>query len=122
MPNRRLTLDDPESGLSVSVEFDRWDLDRAQWHYVISAGGEVLAEGSDLRDGAGSPCEARALATLLGFLSAYAESVSWEARTGRESENASLFPESLRAAAEIVGSDGFAMLAESVEIREGVEA
>lgn len=118
MPNRRLTLEDPESGLSFAVEFDRWDGDRPQWHYVIAGAGETLAEGTDLRGGSASaPCEARALGDLLSFLSAYAESIEFEQRTGRESENGSLFPDSMRAAAEIIGADGFAMLAESVEVQ-----
>lgn len=115
---RTLTLDDPESGLTVAVSFDRWDMDRPQWAYRVSCGGELLAEGTDLHGGAAAaPCEARALADLLVFLSAYAEAVEYETRTGTSSDNRDMFPDSLLPVAEAIGSDGFAMLAESVEVR-----
>lgn len=112
---RTLTLFDDESGLSFLVGFDRWDLDRAQFRYVISCGSETLAVGSDLRMGSGAePIEAQALEALLGFLSAYAEAVEHETRTGGVSDNADLFPPTMRDAAYTIGSDGFAMLAESL--------
>lgn len=116
---RTLTLSDGDSGLDVSISFDRWDLDRPQWLYRISAGGDVLAEGTDMRGGSGdSPCEARAMETLFGFLAAYAEALEYETRTGSESDNSDMFPDSLRSAAETIGSDGFFMLAESVRLAD----
>ena len=117
--NRTLTLEDSESGLTFAIAFDRWDLDRPQWSYRVSAGDEVLAEGSDLRGGSASvPCEAKAMADLLGFIGAYAEAIEYERRTGSESDNRDLFPATLADAADAVGSDGFAMLAESVAVSE----
>ncbi len=114
---RTLTLSDGDSGLDVSISFDRWDLDRPQWLYVISAGGEVLAEGTDMRGGSGdSPCEARAMETLFSFLGAYAEALEYEQRTGAKSDNSGLFPDSLRSAAETIGSDGFYLLGDSVRL------
>ena len=116
--SRTLTLQDPESGLTFAVAFDRWDMERPQWHYRVSGpAGEIFAEGTDLRGGCASvPCESRALADLLGFIGAYAEAIEYERRTGSESDNRGLFPDSLADVAYQVGSDGFAILAESVEL------
>jgi len=121
MTARTLTLSDTESGLAISVGFDRWDGDRAQFAYDIVCGSQSLASGSDLRLVAlDPPSEARALESLLSFLGAYAEAIAYESRTGSVSDNADLFPDSLRAAAETIGADGFWMLGESV--REPEEA
>lgn len=112
-----LILDDAiNSGLTVSVKFDRWDGDRPQYEYRIeisAAPEDQVCEvtGTDLRLGATDrPSDAEALACLLDFLAAYCESVQYERRTGRESDNRDLFPAELRPWAEYTDSDSVAML------------
>ena len=113
--NRTLTLSDHDSGLCVAVGFDRWDDERAQFWYQVRAGSESLCEGSDLRLGARQqPCEAKALATLLSFLGAYAEAVSYDYQGAGESDNLGLFPDSMRDAAFAVGADGFWEMSQSL--------
>lgn len=68
---------------------------RPVYHYRIEdAAGQPLDEGSDLRGGVGDEVNAvKAMATLLGFLGAAAESYEHDMRTGREGENTGLFSE-----------------------------
>lgn len=72
---------------------------RRGWTYTILADGTPLHTGEDL-SGVGDASEM--LATLVDFLSAWAESVEYSERTGRPGENTSLFPASLW---EIVGPE-----------------
>lgn len=62
------------------------------WRYVVTdADGAELVDGADLRMLSDAE-PAATLATLISFLTAAAESHDYEMRTGREGENASLFP------------------------------
>lgn len=49
-------------------------------------------EGSDLKSGVGNGTLQSGLASLLSFLSAAAESYSYQQRTGRAGDNSDLFP------------------------------
>lgn len=112
--NPMLSLSADELGL-VGVQFDRWDGQQAQYTWTIEIGGRVYTK-SDLRMGASDRLnDAKALATLLDFLSAYAEAIEYERRSDTgSSENGDLFPEELRDWAEQIGSDGFYMLASAL--------
>lgn len=55
-----------------------------------------------------------AFAAILSFLGAFAEARSYQQRTGRESENASLFPEFMGEWAD-KNSDEFSMLGSEIE-------
>ena len=113
MENPTLTLE--HEGISYSVRFDRMDGAQPQFYYRIAGpGGHVLDEGTDFRLGAGQePAEGAALKGLFDFLGAFAEAVEYS-RDGRESDNLQLFRAPVRAIAEHVGSDGYALLAENV--------
>lgn len=108
--NPMLTISDEEIGL-IGVKFDRWDGERAQYTWTVEVGGRVYT-GNDLRMGASDKLNcAKALTSLLGFLSAFAESIEYEHGTGIEGENIDLFPKDLREWAYGVGSDQFGLLA-----------
>lgn len=62
---------------------------RRDWHYYITVDGNVVHEGDDLT-GYGDADEM--LETFAGFLSAWANSVAYMERNGREGENIHLFP------------------------------
>ncbi len=74
------------------MHVDRYDGDRCQYRYEISAtGGETLATGSDLRSGSGADIDlVDTLRSLLSFLGAFLES-------GETGENSDLFPPACRA-------------------------
>lgn len=113
MDSPTLTLE--HEGISYSVRFDRMDGDRPQFHYRIAGPGDlVLDEGTEFRLGSGQEAaEGAALQGLFQFLGAFAEAVAYS-RDGRESANLCLFRAPVRAIAEHVGSDGYAMLAMNV--------
>ena len=109
-----LIVEDTSTGLRASVSFDRWDGDRAQYRWTLGTIGypDDDTSGDDLRMGSGAePTDAEALHALLGFFGAYAEAVEYQQRTGTASDNAHLFPESLRDLAYGLGSDRLAMIA-----------
>jgi hypothetical protein len=112
--NPMLTISDEEFGL-IGVKFDRWDGSHACYKWTVEVGGRIY-EDSDLRVGASDHLnDTKALVSLLGFLSAFAEAVEYDRRNdARESENGDLFPEELRDWAEQIGSDGFSMLADNL--------
>lgn len=106
-----LTLTDNDYPFSASVQFDRWDGDRAQYRYHLTMGG-ASASGDDLRMGAlREPTLGEAMRALLDFLGAYAESAEYAERTGGEPDNLDLFPPELRAPVLTIGADTLAMLA-----------
>lgn len=111
-PTLTLTVD----GLDVSVTFDRWDAlqnNRARWTYRIAAAGttDVLAEGDDLTTvvpGQRVPNYPDALETLLTFLAAHLEAVSYSHRTGRpltELDSGTLFPPAIAERTSLSGDD-----------------
>jgi hypothetical protein len=108
-----LTISTEEHGL-IGVQFDRWDGPHAQYKWIVEVGGRVY-EGSDLRMGASSMTNyAKALASLLGFLGAFAEAVSYSRSTDHISDNLDLFPGELQDWAYNVGSDQFSLLADDL--------
>ena len=76
----------------VSIEFAgqtsdgraryRYHIDTPDWEYT----------GDDLKSGVGGGSLESGMESLLSFLSACGEAVAYSRRTGRESENADLFP------------------------------
>lgn len=98
----------------ISIEYYHNEPDgRVRYRYHIdSPAGDYTA--SDLRSGCQGGSLQSGLASLLCFLSAFAEAVSYSQRTGRESENLDLFPESLREWA-YANSDEFSMLLGELE-------
>jgi len=62
---------------------------RRSWHYYISVRGEVVYTSDDL---SGWGDATMMLETFADFLSAWAESVAYMERNGREGENIHLFP------------------------------
>lgn len=62
---------------------------RRPWHYYITVGNTIVHVGNDLESG-GSADEA--LETFASFLGAWADSVAYMERNGREGENIHLFP------------------------------
>lgn len=115
MEQPTLTFDYPQGPLTVSVRFDRWDGDRAQFWYQVASDGNTHT-GADLRLGSGQdPTLGDAMRCLLDFFGAFAEAVEYEQRSdGSESENGSLFSPGLRDVAYALGSDRIAMLARDV--------
>ena len=66
--NPILSVTDPETNLTFSVQFDRWDslqANRARWFWTVTDG-EVSASGDDLTT-VGDPLAPDALETLLSF-------------------------------------------------------
>ena len=94
--------------------FDRYDGDRTQWIWRIydATTGDTLATGDDLRSGSGDDSPVSALASLLSFLGAWAESVDWSWRNGRRGENVDLFPASLADAAQATDWNDWASMAQ----------
>lgn len=112
--NPTLTISDEQIG-SISVQFDRWDGPHAQYKWEIVPAGRGPFKGSDLRMGASSTTtHAQALASLLGFLSAFSEAVGYSRRTDHISDNLDLFPDELQEWADAVGSDQFSLLADDL--------
>ena len=91
--------------------------DKFAYAIVLPDGSEH--HGDDLRSGCGGCSLKEAAETLLSFLSACAESVASARRSGREGENADLFPVAVGEWAD-QNSDEIAML--EIESREGVKA
>ena len=65
---------------------------QASYYIYLADGSEVT--GDDIGCRAGLDLQS-AFSSLLTFLGAFAEAIDYETRTGRESENADLFPASL---------------------------
>ena len=112
--NPTLAISATEFG-SISVTFDRWDGDRAQYTWRVEVLDQVY-EGDDLRMGSGQMAScAEALHSLLDFLGAFAEAVRHSmGNYDYESENLDLFPEEMRDWAYGVGSDQFAILGDDL--------
>ena len=76
----------------VSIEFAGQTSDgRARYHYHIDTP-DWEYTGDDLKSGVGGGSLESGMESLLSFLSACGEAVAYSRRTGRESENADLFP------------------------------
>ena len=82
-----------ETGGTIHISHDGTSREgRQRYSYVIEdAAGTVLDEGSDLSSGVGDEADyGKAMATLLSFLTAAAESYEYELRGG-DSDNSDLF-------------------------------
>jgi hypothetical protein len=100
---------------TLTVAFDRYDMDRVQYNYTVKDhSGNVLAEGDDLRV-PGDIAHIKALSTLCTFLGAASEAVSWNRHSEHKSDNSDLFPAACMEWADAVGSDVFAMMAEELD-------
>lgn len=115
-----LTYSDESFG-SVGVRFDRWDGEHAVYEWeivpidVTPTGPNPAFRGSDLRLGASDKAsDAKALATLLGFLGAFAEAVDYSRHIREYVDNLELFPEALQDWASGVGED-FYLLEEYID-------
>lgn len=74
--------------ISINPSSNRDHYGKTVWHWYIDGAG-LEASGDDL---AGWGDHREMMGSLLSFLSACGEGVSYQERTGRESENADLFP------------------------------
>lgn len=76
----------------ISIEIDgETGEGRTRYRYYIDAPLFKYSD-TDLKSGCGGGDELEGLESLLSFLGACGESYSYTERTGRESENANLFP------------------------------
>lgn len=87
-------------GLGVSIAFDSYDRTELRQTYAYRIydvqTGDTLHEGADLRCGSNEDAPlAKMLATFLGFVSAWCDSLGYEERSGRDGENADMFPRTL---------------------------
>lgn len=64
---------------------------RTRYRYFIDVGKRSF-KASDLQSGVGGGSLQEGLVSLFSFISAAGESYSYEQRTGRESDNAGMFP------------------------------
>ena len=79
----------------ISIEYAGSDQDgRTRYRYFIDLP-DYEYESTDLASGCQGSDLQSGLSSLLGFLSAFAESVAYSQRSGCESENADLFPTEL---------------------------
>lgn len=80
-------------GAYVSIEYAgiNGTAGRTRYRWYIDVDGAEYT-GDDLQSGHGGGDLRQGLESLLSFLSACGESVSYAARTGRSGENADLFP------------------------------
>jgi hypothetical protein len=66
-----------DNGVSISVDFDRYVIDRWQYRYTVRAGDDLIVSGDDLKSGrtsADHPADLPSMArSLLSFLAAGAE-------------------------------------------------
>lgn len=92
---------------------------RTVWNWVIDLPDGQTFSGHDLKSGVGGGTLQEGFASLLSFLSAFAEARKYQERTERESENADLFPEGLALWA-MQHSDEITML--QMEIEESDKA
>ncbi len=77
---------------TISIDFAGHTSDgRTRYNYFIDTPLFEYA-GSDLKSGVGGGSLQAGLESLLAFLSAAAESYAYQMRTGRQGENADLFP------------------------------
>ena len=86
---------------------------RYAWSVLLPDGAEEA--GDDLQSGCGGGNLQEGFGSLLSFLGACAEAIDYQERTGRESDNADLFPPRVAAWAADVGTDAFSMLALEIE-------
>lgn len=86
---------------------------RDRFDYWIDFDGQEVF-GSDLCSGVGGCSLQSALASLLSFLGAFAESIGYETRTGRDSENSDMFPAILRDWA-YLHAEEFSILEDEIE-------
>lgn len=91
---KTITLD---SGDRLSVEHDGYrghdGRDNYRWTVEIKGNeGFTVFSEDGLHSGANGFTDDEALESLLGFLTAAAEAYGYQLRTGRESDNAALFP------------------------------
>jgi hypothetical protein len=103
-------------GAFISIEYGRDRGHRQHYRYYIDIGDREYTE-EDLSTGCQHGLQ-NALGTLCSFLAACAESRSYVSRTGREGENADLFPDWIGEWAEQY-SDELSML--SIELEESPE-
>lgn len=91
---------------------------RTRYRWYIDLDGHEFT-GDDLQSGASGGSLQSGLESLLSFMSAFGESVSYQRRTGREGDNADLFPAGLADWADI-NSDELGLLAS--ELGESADA
>jgi hypothetical protein len=104
---------------TVSIDYGGTTVDgRQQYLWYVDIDGQEF-EGDDLASGVGGGSLQEGLSSLFSFLSAFAESVDYSARTGRDSENADLFPAGLADWAS-ENSDELSMLSIELEETEGL--
>ena len=101
------------NGAFVSIEYARANGHRQHYRYHIDLADGTEFTGDDLSSGCNHSLQS-GLESLLSFLSACGESINYETRTGRESENGDLFPRNVGEWA-ARNSDELSMLATELE-------
>lgn len=103
-------------GAWVQLEYSRnpGTGSRSRYTWTIDLPGGESFSGSDLQSGSWGGSLQSGFESLLSFLGAFAESLSYSLRTGRETENGDLFPVGLRAWA-MTNSEEFSMLQCEIE-------
>lgn len=81
-----------ESWVSISYAGGRDADGRVRYRYCIDGPDGLSYEGDDVRSGCQVGTLRDGLSSLLAFLGACGESVAYTRRTGREGDNADLFP------------------------------
>lgn len=89
---------------------------RVRFAWTVDLVDGASLTGDDLQSGCGGGSLQDGFRSLLGFLCAFAESIQYQERTGRQGENADLFPAELAPWA-TMNSDELAMLALELDER-----
>lgn len=76
-------------GAEISIEYSHIENDRQHFQWYIDLNGQYFS-GSSLASGIGTL--QAGLEALLGFLSAFAERIAYEERTGEKCQEPDLFP------------------------------
>jgi hypothetical protein len=113
----------PDRFVTFTIDFDRFDCENfhtghGRWQYTttIVVDGETILTDSTLRSGTTTannppPGLGEMLASFLTFLSAFAEA-------GAASENADLFPASIRETVDAIGADALTTWADDIYPRD----
>ena len=102
-------------GATISIDYSRERSGRQAYRWYIDLPDGSEHTGDDLSSGVGGGSLQSGLESLLSFLSACGESVNYRDRTGRDGENADLFPAPVAEWA-AQNSDELSMLA--IELQE----
>ena len=107
-------------GAFISIEYARSAGHRQHYRYYLDLPDGTSHEGDDISSGCRHSLQS-GLESLLSFMSACGDGWSYQERTGRESENADLFPPAIAEWC-AANSDELSMLACDLEETKGLIA